>query len=653
MLNHAAGIVSVNDRNLDALRTLYMGSDDAMIIIDIDGNILDANPSFIRQASRYQGDGIVSNIYALVRSHPGLNQLFDTLRNLVDSAVQARKPVTFEEVQEDEVMRITIYPVVTSDLKPAKFLMVKQDITPQKANEERINKLNAQLDFILDKCYIGAWSMDLPSMKIDGSLEHSRIFGYKEKKTDWNFMQFLEHIAPEDRVFVETFAHRAITQNNNWDEAYRIQRSDGAIRWIRDIGSAELDADGKPFRLLGVLMDITDIKQAELDHEALQAQLQQSQKMELVGQLAGGIAHDFNNILTAIQGNTDLILKDTPPTNPHYQKLVSITHSVNRTEEMVRQLLAFARKQPISPRNIELDSELDKMYLLLRRLVREEISLRWQLNCPHCFVKLDPANLVQIVTNLCVNARDAIKGYGCITLNSSIVNADTCDELQRVSCNPTGGYVRIRITDTGSGIDPDAFPHIFEPFFSTKPGSTGTGLGLSMVYGLVKQNNGHVACQTALGKGTTFDLFFPIAHDSIPSVDAPDQTMKPDISDRITVLVVEDEPDIVKIITVSLEEEGFVVLTADSAEQALEIDQARMNEIKLTISDIILPGMNGVEMSKALRQRNPEMKFLFISGYSAETLDKYGKFSTETNFMSKPFSLIRFLNMVQIVLKGT
>ncbi|NTU68603.1 MAG: PAS domain-containing protein [Chlorobiaceae bacterium] len=528
------------------------------------------------------------------------------------------------------------------------------DITDRKRLEDELTQHHIRWDAILSQWHIGLWEFNLRDHTVTRTLEHARIFGYDSVESEWSLDIFLAHVYLEDRSKLAEYIRNSVVNLVDYAFECRIVRSDGKMRWIRAMGKLKKDESGNPIAMQGVTEDITERKEAELERQRLEEQLHQSQKMELLGQLAGGIAHDFNNVLMAIQGNTELIINVTPQTSPIRQHLTSISHASQRSAEMVNQLLAFARKQPIQPKTIALDLELERMRLILCKLIRENISLRWQLNCPEAVVQLDPASFTQIVTNLFINASDAIDGQGSITLDTSIVTTESCEELQRFCGNATGEYVRIRIADTGSGIPDHVLQHIFEPFFTTKGVGKGTGLGLSMVFGSVKQHHGYITCETELGKGTRFNLLFPVVQESVGAGTSDTQTLetRPASPDKQTVLIVEDESQILKIMRMMLENAGFNVFSAENAEYAIDLARQHAQEIILTVSDVILPGMNGVAMSEEIQQLNPAMKFLFISGYSADILGKYGKISEEANFISKPFSLISFLDRVQTVLKN-
>lgn len=621
---------------------------DILLSIDTDGTFRAVNSAFASYFNRTIESFKGVNVFEYLSSL-GFHDLAAHRKAMADITVRSQRQVTFYDEQKGRTWRHTIYPIIDKDIV-SHLVIITQDVTEIKRNEKKQDELQLQWDITARQCHIGMWKVDIESGCVTRGKEHAEIFGELPDRLEWSVNKFLESVVPEERPRIAEIYTHSLKEQKDVNFDCRIRRKDGEIRWVNVIGSFQFNEQGKAISVVGTTIDINDKKLMQLAYDNMQEQLRQSQKLEVLGQLAGGIAHDFNNVLAVIQGNTELVIKDLSPAHPHYQNLDSIIRTVKHSAEMVKQLLAFARKQPIRPKYIKLDAELEMMSPILGKMLREDISLNWQLNCPNLKVNLDPSTLVQIVTNLCVNARDAIEGAGLITIQTTNIKGESCKKLKRVTANSSGEYIRIRISDTGSGIDPKVLPHIFEPFFTTKGIGRGTGLGLPTVYGLVKQNSGHITCESILGTSTIFDIFFPIAQQNDTSGDDTEQQIKTASSEQIMVLFVEDEPEVLKIVKSVLENNGFIVLTAGNAEDAIEIARENRNKIKLTISDILLPGMNGVQMSKKLQELNPQMKFVFMSGYSAKALGEYGKISGNANFISKPFSIINFLNMVHTVM---
>lgn len=532
----------------------------------------------------------------------------------------------------------------------ARLMGLTRDVTDIKAAACKQNALQTQWDFASRSCRLGLWLMELDSFTTIRNAEHARIFGYDTADEPWSFSRFMEHVLPEDRPEIERVFTEATVNWRDQQFECRIRRRNGELRWISIMAKFQFDHDGNARNLIGLTQDVTEKKAADAEREQLQERLRQSQKMDLVGQLAGGIAHDFNNILSVIQGNAELIRRQAGENQPFSKNIECINSAVDRSAEMVKQLLAFARKQPWNPKQIEIDHELERMQIMLRSLIRENIELRWHPGCSKAMVSIDPSNLVQIVTNLCVNSRDAIAEAGTVTIETAMSTACDNDDPADASA-PSGGCVRISVSDTGSGIAPEDFPHIFEPFYTTKATGKGTGLGLSIVYGLVKQNGGHIACQSEPGKGTTFTIQFPLAVNAPDTGSGTPEKAAHAVKGDTAILLVEDEADIVTIVKTILEQKGFRVFASGSAEEAIELFEKEGKTINLVISDIVLPGMNGVQMSRELMKTNPAAKFIFMSGYSADAIDHYGVFGKGTNFISKPFGIREFMAMVQGVLE--
>ena len=494
-----------------------------------------------------------------------------------------------------------------------------------RAQIEEALRSNEELFRIAQSCaQVVVWEWDLVRDEIKSVNEQEQLFVFGRSRWTGSYAQFLECVHPADIQKVERIRFETMEAEQPFDFDFRILLPSSEVRWLNVKGSVRLGDDGSPRSLLGITADITEKKRMEREREELQQQLQQSQKMDLLGQLAGGIAHDVNNVLAAIQGNAELLLRDVGQSDPHYKNLTSIIHAVNRSAEMVRHLLAFSRKQPVRIREIAIDNELEKIYLLLRKLIRENIRLEWKLNAPDAHVNLDPSSLVQIMTNLVVNARDAIAESGTILVQTMIIGQRDAAPGSNVGLKDAVPQVRISVADDGVGIDSQTLPHIFEPFFTTKGIGKGSGLGLSMVYGLMKQNNGQIFCHSEVGRGTTFVMNFPVVlADGTAGTKLPD-THQGRAGHQGGILVVEDEDEITSIIKMILEQQGFFVQVADNAEKALALIDTCSEQIRLVISDIMLPGMNGVRMSQIMSKKHPEMKFLFMSGYSADVLGDFG-----------------------------
>ena len=418
-----------------------------------------------------------------------------------------------------------------------------------------------------------------------------------------------------------------------------IQTKDKGIRILQTIKVPVLDDYGKPEYLLGFSRDITDQKIAEKEHENLQSQLTQSQKMESVGQLAGGIAHDFNNMLGVILGQTELALNKTNPTNPIYQSLLEINNAAERSAELTKQLLTFARKQTMSLKIIDLNETIMKMMSLLKSLIGENISLSWMPGENVGEIKIDPSQLDQILTNLCVNAKEAIKTTGEISIETTIACFDETFCKTNTDYMP-GNYVQLTITDNGCGIDKKTISKIFEPFFTTKELGKGTGLGLSTVYGIVKQNHGFITVSSNPGEGTTFSIYIPKHTGEISKNSKKTKVIKhlTTICPKKTILVVEDEPMVREMTVEMLELQGHKVISAGSAEEAIKIAIA-YPKIDILITDLIMPKMNGRDLSKKIFEIAPNIRCLFMSGYTADVITKHGILEKDIHFIEKPFNI--------------
>ncbi|MBU0545102.1 MAG: PAS domain S-box protein [Proteobacteria bacterium] len=382
---------------------------------------------------------------------------------------------------------------------------------------------------------------------------------------------------------------------------------------------------------------------------ALEDQLRQAQKMESVGRLAGGVAHDFNNMLQAIMGYAELAMIKSQQGSAPDSDLIQISQAAQRAADLTRQLLAFARKQAVSPKVLDLNITVASMLGMLNRVIGEDIELAWKPGIDPWPVKMDPAQIDQILANLLVNARDAISGVGKVTIETGNV------ALDKAYCriNPgfvPGEYALLAVSDTGSGMDKETASHIFEPFFTTKEVGKGTGLGLAMVYGIVKQNSGFINVHSEPGHGTTFNIYLPWCQAQVETEAAVQEQITPEGTE--TVLVVEDEEMLLELVSTILKEQGYTVLTAGNPADAMTMAHEHNSPIHLLITDVVMPGMNGLELKEAIGILRPEIKALFMSGYTADIAALKGIIEEGTPFLQKPFSIQSLAIKVREVLEG-
>ncbi|NCB38466.1 MAG: response regulator [Erysipelotrichia bacterium] len=377
-------------------------------------------------------------------------------------------------------------------------------------------------------------------------------------------------------------------------------------------------------------------KKAEEEKEKLQGQLIQAQKMESVGRLAGGVAHDFNNMLGAIIGYVELAQSQNLP-QPVVAYVKEIEKAAQRSAELTRQLLTFARKQPITPRSIDVNESVENVLNMLHRLIGEDIDLIWRPGSALWRVKMDSAQLDQILANLCVNARDAIKGVGKVVIETANATFDDAYCATHVGFCP-GEYVLLAVSDNGCGMDKETQSHLFEPFFTTKSPGHGTGLGLATAYGVVKQNDGFISVYSEPGAGAVFKIFLPrytgLVEKTRTSISSENL-----VCGQETILLVEDEPILLELCEKMLNEIGYKVLSAGSSAAAIKMAKERSGEIQLLLTDLIMPDMSGRELAQHLQSIYPEMKSLFMSGYTANSIGSRGILENGVCFIQKPFSL--------------
>ena len=407
--------------------------------------------------------------------------------------------------------------------------------------------------------------------------------------------------------------------------------------WVLCNAYPVCDGQGSIAQVVISFVDITERKQAGEEKSHLENQLQQAQKMESVGRLAGGVAHDFNNMLGVILGHSELALMSVDPAQALHANLQEIHRAAERSAGLTQQLLAFARRQAITPKVLDLNEVVSGMLTMLQRLLGENVKLNWQPGANLWAVKVDQSQVDQILANLCINARDAITDVGKISIvtGNTIIDQGYCE--MNAGFAP-GEYVRIDVSDTGCGMNKETLAQIFEPFFTTKGLGEGTGLGLSTVYGAVRQNGGFINVYSEPGLGTKFTIYLP-RHAARGVAADPEAETQPVTRGRETILLVEDEPAILNIITMVLSRLGYSVLAVNSPGEALRLAREHVGEIALLMTDVVMPEMNGRDLASSLQSLYPEIKRLFMSGYTADVIAHHGVLEEGVHFIQKPFSM--------------
>lgn len=603
-------------------RRLFETADDGILLLEKhELKIRHANPAIASMLGYSNAEYIGKDLKA-VGFPDDMGSFNEILQTLNENGIMNFKNVLLHK-KDEQVVDADIYMVDRASLVQCNV----RDITKRKLSEEALRESQEKFQSIVDNIGIGV-ALISPTMEILELNSQMRVWFPDIDPSMRSICYRAFNNPPRDEICDYCPTCRTL-QDGKVHKATTITPTADGPRNYRIVSSPILDANGNVTAAVEMVEDISD-------QIALEAQLRQAQKMEFVGRLAGGVAHDYNNALSVIVGFTELAMDKIDPTVPAHEDLGEVLKAAKRATDITRQLLAFARKQTIAPKILNLNENVESMLKMVRRLIGEDITLAWLPEADLLPVKMDPSQIDQILANLCVNARDAIFGVGKITIETKKAAFDTAYCADHHGFTP-GQFVMLAVSDNGCGMNKEVLDNIFEPFFTTKDLDKGTGLGLSTVYGIVKQNKGFINVYSEPGTGTTIKIYLPHHEDNAIDVQRQDTEDIPSGQGE-TIMVAEDDPSILKLAEKILKGLGYVVLTANRPKRAIELMKEHTGEIHLLVTDVIMPEMSGLELVNNIRALNPDLKSVFMSGYTSDTIAHHGVLNKGVHFIQKPFS---------------
>jgi two-component system, cell cycle sensor histidine kinase and response regulator CckA len=615
------------EQTIALLEATLDATHDALLVVDLNRRIIHFNRHFLEMSGMPRDEIASGGVDAVLR------HLTAQLANPDALAASAQDPAD-EPARRVDVLRFKDGRIVERHVAPLQFgsriagrVESFRDIGNAVRTAESLEQHRAFLEQAQAVAHVGSWVAELDgSGQLTWSAETYRIFGVPAGGFAGTADAFYELVHRDDLEALRTARAAAVEHGTPFDIEHRIVRTDGSVRWVHERASIVGDSGGRPLRMVGTVQDITERRQ-------LEDQLRQAQKMEAIGRLAGGIAHDLNNALTAMAGYAELALGELTAEHVARADVEEIRRAAERAGSVTRQLLAFSRKQLLEPREFDVNETVTSIGRLLSRLLGPEVGVQTRLADLPLRVIGDPGQIEQALINLAVNARDAMPAGGQLTMTTALEPID--EEFARAHVPIVAGtYAIVSITDTGHGMSRETQARIFEPFFTTKEAGKGTGLGLSMVYGTMKQIGGFIFADSELGQGTTFRLYFPpVAARPAPAA-APARDERP--HGHETLLIVEDEAAVRNLVASALRTDGYRMLLAASAEDALAIADSLRGPIDLLLTDAIMPGKSGMELAAIMVERHAGLRVIIMSGYTEETLPVAS--GERVTLLQKPFT---------------
>ncbi|MDP2319435.1 MAG: PAS domain S-box protein [Acidobacteriota bacterium] len=626
------------ETELSKLNMAVDASGEVIFMTDLEGVIRFMNPAFTRLYGYAAAEVVGKATPRILKSGVVPREVYRSFWNVILSK-QVVTGEMFNKARDGRLLTVesSVNPILNEQGESIGVLAIQRDITERKHAEESLRlqsaALNAAPDAIVITDRAGGIEWVNPAF--------TQLTGYTAEealgKSPRDLVKSGKHASAFYKQLWET-----IRAGRTWRGEIINRRKDGRLYTEDQTVTPIRDASGAITHFVAIKKDMTE-------HLQLEAQFRQAQKMESVGQLASGIAHDFNNLLTVINGMADLVLAQVSQDDPVHADVQEILHAGERAATLTRQLLAFSRQQILEPRVLSLNTVVAGMESLLRRLLGEDIDLMVMLTPGVSHVKVDPGQIEQVITNLAVNARDAMPlgGELIIETHNVTIDEDYTPEHGVVMPSP-GSYVLLAVSDSGVGMDEATRARIFEPFFTTKGPGQGTGLGLSTVFGIVKQSQGFIWVYSEVGLGTSFKIYLPQVIEAV-GTDQPEPTVVSS-SGTETILLVEDNAGLLKLATRVLKPAGYTVLGAASSEEALAALERHAAPVHLLLTDVVMPGMSGRQLAERLAQTHPGMKVLYMSGYTSDTMVRHGVLEATVSFLNKPFTAAALLRKVREVL---